>query len=330
MNKEEKRHVGRPTNEEVKHRKNKRITKMAAIVVLAAAILLIGVNLLTKEKNYNKLMGDTNAVLKGKIKSNTVKTYSLIKSGNEPNTCRVKVLSLSGNTLKYQIICEANARPMSIRIINNKKETKILDNFNMHKGYFAIHTYNLSEKLSEDAILRINYKKQYRNDKKDDKTYKKSVNIYTTNPTDGNKKTKLNVMPETLATNTRKIPDDKCELTISNISKSAFTWEAKCDKNAKPQSIRLETVKNGKKGSQVAVLENGFNNAYGYYNKAKVSKQINPNTEYVVVLYFGTKEYDYYRTEVSFKTLSKDAATAEGYIHTTKKATTKSTPKLKR
>lgn len=313
MNKEEKRHVGRPTNEEVKLRRNKKIAKVSMVALLVVA-LVVGINVLANKGKTEKL--------KGNVAPSVIKTYSVVKEGAEPNKCTIGILDLSGNKLTYQVRCQANARPSSIRLEDNGKETIILKDFDMHKGYFNNNlTYNVTGNISKNAKLKLYYKKQYIDEKKNNnKQTLTAVSIYK----NGN----LNKSVKLEESNAKNVPNDKCTISVSNIKDKSFKWAIKCDKGAKPKSVRLETQKNGKNGSQVAILRKEYKNDYGKTESKTVSKYVKPNTNYVAVLYFGTKDKGYYRTEVSFKTLKKDEVSVSGYIHTGKTSTTKPANKL--
>ena len=244
----------------------------------------------TTTKEYSKNPATTNTVT-----SSVIETYSVVNIGAEPNACYIRILANNGKTIKYQVICQANGRPLSVKLVDGSEETYILKDFRNHKGYIGTHTYTVKKTPSQKALLRLTYKKTLRNADETDTKYIASRSIYEngTYKVDGNEVAKIN---------TNKIPTDKCTISVSNVRTNRFKWTVKCDQGARPLSVRLTEVYNGREGSQIKGLPHGYDSKYGI-TKSEVSKSyVSKGSDYTLVLYFGTKQKDYYRTTVSFTT----------------------------
>ncbi len=297
MKKEEKLKVGRPKLAD-KKTKNNALTLLTISFLFVVGLVVVGFDVLFKPNlSIEKIKGEVSTT----ATANNIETYSLVLPGKEANLCDVRLLSLSGKTIKYQIRCQANARPVGLTIKSNGKSETILQNFKMHNGFFYTGTYSVEDGVSKDATLNLYYKKQDVSGKDYAKQYKISVSVYVNG--------KINKSIAIPSPNTSKLPDDKCTISVDNVTSSMFSWNVKCDSGAKPKIISLETSYKEKNGSQVAIIKNNYNNKYGITDNGKVTKTLSANTEYNLVLYFDTKQYDYYRTSVTFKTPSVTAKT---------------------
>ena len=265
----------------------------------------------TTTRQYSK-----NPATEGTVTSKDYETYSVVKAGDESNVCRLNLINISGKTIKYQIVCQANGRPISV-LYNDAKEEKILDNFKNHKGYIGTHTYTASNDISKNAKLRLRYKKTMRNGDETDTVYKATKSLYE------NGAIKASGV-EVAKLNTKNLPSDKCTISVSNVRTYKFKWTVKCDEGARPISVRLTESYNGREGSQIKGLPGGNSTKFGI-TKSEISKSyVKKAADYILVLYFGTKTNDYYKTYVSFTTPMTNPTTTTTTT-TTQKATTTTT-----
>ena len=244
----------------------------------------------TTTKDYS-----TNSSTTGTVTSSVIETYSVVNVGAEPNACYIRILANNGKTIKYQVLCQANGRPLSVKLAEGNSETYILKDFKNHKGYVGTHTYTFKKAPSQKALLRLTYKKMQRTGDENDTKYIAARSIYEngTYKIDGNEVAKIN---------TSKIPTDKCTISVSNVKTNSFKWTVKCNQGARPISVRLTETYNGRAGSQIKGLPHGYDSKYGI-TKSEVSKSyVSKGSDYTLVLYFGTKQKDYYKTTVSFTT----------------------------
>ena len=269
----------------------------------------------TTTKEYSK-----NPATTGTVTSSDIETYSVVNAGAEPNTCYIRILANNGKTIKYQVLCQANARPLSLKLVDGNDEAYILKDFKNHKGYMVTDTYTATKEPSKSALLKLTYKKTLRNGDENDTKYIASRSIYEngTYKIDGNEVAKIN---------TSKIPTDKCTISVSNVRTNRFKWTVKCDQGARPISVRLTEAYNGREGSQIKGLPGGNSTKYGI-TKSEVSKSyVSKGSDYTLVLYFGTKQKDYYRTTVSFTTPMTNPTTTTKVSATATATTKPGTPK---
>ena len=154
MKKEEKKSVGRPRLADEATKKRALLIILITLIVTIVFITL-GISILSKSINPNKIKGASVAM------SSNVQTYSLVNETKDqkPNICHISLAGLSKNKVKYQVRCQANARPISIRIRSNGKEYIMLNGFDHHNGFFYTGTYNVPGGVSKDARLVLKYKK---------------------------------------------------------------------------------------------------------------------------------------------------------------------------
>lgn len=287
----EKRKVGRPKLADGNLKKKAFIYIMISLILVVILAFFGLRTLFVHNEKISVLKGSATNVLH----SNQIDTYSVVKSGKDAKLCDIRLLSLNGNTIKYQVRCQANARPSQVRLTSGDKTTKILTGFNYHKGYIKTETYKFNGNLSKDAYLSVRYKKNDENEKTDKNYYITRYYIYKGNL--------LNTASEVKISNSNALPSDKCDLSVFDISNKSFKMKVNCDSEAKPTSIRLERTYNDKEGSQLFSLKNNNIGTYGasFEKEIKYSK-LTPKTNYKLVLYFGTRNYDYYKTSVNFNT----------------------------
>lgn len=291
MKKEEKKSVGRPRLADEATKKRALLIILITLIVTIVFITL-GISIVSKSINPNKIKGASVAM------SSNVQTYSLVNETKDqkPNICHISLAGLSKNKVKYQVRCQANARPISIRIRSNGKEYIMLNGFDHHNGFFYTGTYNVPGGVSKDARLVLKYK----NDS--ETLIQRTYRVY--------KNGKLNAGPIVPARNSKKVPSNKCYIGVSNIKYNSFNWILKCDSGAKPKSIRLTTTKGGISGAEVDIVKNGFDNDYGIKTRGVYKTSVSPKTNYTLVLYFASGKYGYYKTTIDFKTLARPTTTS--------------------
>lgn len=148
--KEEKRHVGRPTNEEVRERKINKFSKVAFTFIIVIALVL-GV----KNTNFNSLKGATNS-----------------------RSCNM-TLTPGANQINGKIICGVNARPSAL-YLKNKNGSMRGKKFFTSSKFGGVTTFSLKQLELGKTTLTLKY------DSKVNKTVKRVVINNTTNITSGN------------------------------------------------------------------------------------------------------------------------------------------------
>lgn len=225
-----------------------------------------------------------------KILKKKINHADAINNAKEESYCKIYLTSLNGSNGKVSIRCGANAKPISLQIRNSEfgLQSKVLNEFNNHYGYVADNVLVSGIKTNEKSYLRLYYK--YRNSSKVRvEDIAGDLTIDKTNVKQPVDKT----IPI--------VEDEKCNITVSNVTSDSFKWNIKCGANAKPQSLRLTKTYNEKTGSLVRYIKSGWNNDYGY-SKVGVTRKLTPNTDYEVYFYWGTKKTGYIRTVVPIKT----------------------------
>ncbi len=310
MKKEEKNKVGRPKLADKKQKKIA-IGYIASCILLTIFIFVYGIfTLFNVNDVLNKIRADV-------LETGNIQTYSVVNSNSEPNKCKVRLISLSGKNLKYQVICGANAKPVySIKLVNKGKTKKIGLLSNVNKGYVKTRTYKIKEELSKDAYLSVTYRKYTADNKMVKKYYINKYNLY--------KNGALNTQSEVKTSDSKLISNNKCKLVVSDTYKENVKFKVSCTDNAKVNSIRLVKTNGTLDGSEVGIINNSKINKFGVSFEDDIKKELDPNTKYRLVLYYGIKNKNYYRTVVDFNPtenhITNDAKTT---TTTTTKTTTK-------
>ena len=270
----------------------------------------------TTTEGYSK-----NPATTGTVTSKTIETYSIVNPGTEPNECKINLLDVKDSKITYQVECQANARPEKVVLNNNSKNKIILKGLNNYKGYLKTHTYTLEEKekLDSNSKLVLYYKKTLRNGEDIVKSKEYTKNIYV----DG----KLELDAKTTRINNSLQPKNKCTVSVSNVRTSSFKWKINCDEGSRPLSIRLVKLKGTSNGTQIKSLTKAHSYKYGQNLSAISRTYVKKGKDYALVLYFATKEKDYYRTAVTFTTPKTNPSTTTAKTSTTteKSTTQKST-----
>lgn len=229
-----------------------------------------------------------------KYDSKNINTYSIVKPNTQPNSCTIKVLGLNNTKVKYQLLCKANSKPISVRLIKNGTSTVIKNGFDNRYGFIGTYVYETKTKFDTTDKLILDYAKEYIGNGPDGEKAKAEVNLYNNG--------KSNIVPLTARTSQRLLPKDSCKLSVYNVTSTNFSWKFTCSSGASPESLRLTTKDNEFVGKQLAIISSGYKGAYGVSDSKVTKNKVNPNQKYTLVLYFRAGDNSWYRTYTNFIT----------------------------
>ena len=231
-----------------------------------------------------------------KYTAKNINTYSTLTTNAQPNNCSIRVLALNSTAIKYQIQCQPNAKPVSVRLVQGNNTQLVKNKFGDSYGLIGTYIYKTNSKFNSTDKLVLNYSKNYiGNNKADGEAAKDVVNLYNNG--------KANTSTMVARTSNKLLPKDKCSLMVYNVSSNDFSWKFSCDKGASPQSLRLTTKEDNEfVGKQLGIISTGYNGAYGVSDSKVAKNKVQSNKKYTLVLYFRTNERSWYRTYVSFMT----------------------------
>ena len=255
--------------------------------------------IISRKKTTTTTKAETKTTTKSNVSYNSenINTYSIVSPGTQPNNCIIKVLALKNTSVKYQIVCKANAKPVSVGLVKNNNTTIIKNDFGNRYGFIGTYIYKSNSNYDSSDKLVLNYVKEYIGIKADGEKAKDEVNLYVNG--------KVNKSNLTARTSEKFLPSDRCNLTVYNVTANSFSWKFNCTSGAAPSSLRLTTKDNEFVGKQLSIISNGYNGVNGLSDSKVAKNMVKPNQKYTLVLYFKTDNANWYRTYVNFITPSK-------------------------